>query len=105
METTGPSEPCVGGVTMLKVSESPSASLALKCTVTAVSSFVEAAAGFATGGVLQVTNGGTPDGSGGAAGEQTPVCTSGNILVAVPMTGNDEPVVFTAPQAVRTMEP
>src|SRR5437764_8585742 len=90
---------------MLNVSESPSASLPLRCTVTAVSSFVDALAGFATGGVLQVTNGGAPLGSGGAAGEQTPVWTSGKTLVAVPMTGNDVPAVFTVPQAVRTIVP
>src|ERR1043165_5718156 len=102
---TGPSEPCAGGVTMEKVSESPSASLPLRCTVTAWSSFVVALAGLATGGVLQTTKGGVPAGTDGAEGLHTPVCTSGSGLVAVPMTGKELPAVLTAPQAVRTIEP
>src|SRR4051794_23296526 len=102
---TAPSVPCAGGVTMVKVSESPSASLPLRCTVTAWSSLVEALAGFATGGVLQVTNGGVPTGSEGADGEQTPVCVSGKTLVAVPMTGNEVPVVLIVPHAVRMIVP
>src|SRR5262245_3408327 len=100
-----PSVPNEGPETIENVSESPSASLPLSVIVTVVSSFVVADVSFATGGVLHVTSGGAPLGSEGAAGEQTPVCVSGNMLVAVPLTGYDEPVVFTVPHAVRTIVP
>src|ERR1051325_7748072 len=102
---TGPREPCAGGVTMEKVSESPSASLPERCTVTEWSSLVVALVGFATGGVLQTTKAGVPAGTGGAEALHAPVCTSGSGLVAVPMIGKELPAVLTVPHAVKTILP
>src|SRR5688572_16019826 len=100
----GPRTPLKGPATIENVSESPSASLPLSVIVTVVSSFVDADASFATGGVLQVTRI-TPAGSDGVAGEQAPVVVAGQGPVGDPFTGNEVPVVVTVPQAVSVIVP
>ena len=53
----------------------------------------------------QVGRAGTPAGSDGAAGEQTPVCVVGKTPVGTPLAGNVEPLISIVPQADRSMVP
>src|SRR5262245_12991073 len=84
----------------------PIAPTCVKVWLNAVPAVPVLTAGLMTMMVLQQTgSAGSPAGSDGAAGEQTPVVCAGKVPTGGPMVGKVEPARLMVPQAVRVIAP